>query len=87
MKIIASDYKGKWFVLQDEDIEDDFSMEAHYDVDYYTGEGLREHVENCRYYGIPAYIGADKDLHARIEAIEEEDVERSDDIIDEGVQG
>ena len=68
------DYKGKYFMLQDEDIPLD-------DMDFVIGkmtkeqitEGfLRNHVENCNYYGIPAYIGYDKMLKARIEAIEDE---------------
>lgn len=72
MKIVASSYKGKWFVLQDSDIEDDLFMDAHVDVDYYTGHGLREHVETCRYYGIPAYIGSNKKLLKQIASIEKE---------------
>lgn len=72
MKIVASNYKGKWFVLEDEGSEDDWSYPAHVDVDYYlTDEGLTEHVEKCRYYGIPAYIGADGSLLARIKKIDE----------------
>lgn len=70
MSIIASDYKGKWFVLEDEP-GDDFSFERkEINVGWVISEGLREHVENCNYYGIPAYVGADKELHAKIEAIE-----------------
>jgi hypothetical protein len=59
------DYKGKWFVLQDEDIVLDF-------MDYEIGkmskedalkpEFVQEHNENCLYYGIPSYCGKDLDL-------------------------
>jgi hypothetical protein len=71
--IKAYDYKGKWFVLQDADKEDDFDVERpEIDIAYVTGEGLPEHVENCIYYGIPAYIGADVELHKRIKRIEED---------------
>ena len=71
MKIIADDYKGKWFVLQDSDIDCDFERKE-INVDWVLGEGLREHVENCLYYGIPAYLGKDKELHAKIKKIEKE---------------
>ena len=67
-KIIASDYKGKWFVLEDED--NSFGYERkEINVDWVMGEGLQDHVENCRYYGIPAYTGSDKDLNEKIEKI------------------
>lgn len=76
MKIVAADYKGKWFVLQDEDIEDEFcAIRPEISIEYVTGEGLRDHVENCLYYGIPAYLGNDKELHDKIRQIEKELVE------------
>lgn len=67
----AVDYKGKWFVLCDVPDENDWERN---DVDtrWILGEGLREHVENCMYYGIPAYIGTDKAVHDRIAAIHKE---------------
>lgn len=71
-KIVAMDYKGKWFVLQDADIPDDFAdVRPEINLDWVMGEGLKEHVENCLYYGIPAYLGKDKELNHRISAIEE----------------
>jgi len=72
-KIVASDYKGKWFVLQDEDVEDEYDLvRDEIDVHWVMGEGLQEHVENCRYYGIPAYIGKNEELKAKIKKIEDE---------------
>lgn len=71
-KIVAADYKGKWFVLQDEGMEDDFGLRPEINVEYVTNAGLREHVENCQYYGIPAYIGQNKELRAKIKEIEDE---------------
>lgn len=70
-KIIASSYKGKWFILQDETDEDDYPA-PYIDVAWAMREGLREHVENCRYYGIPPYVGNDKDLNKKIKTISEE---------------
>lgn len=63
-----SDYKGKYFVIQDYIDPDDW-----HDVecgemreDEITDEFLRGHVEQCQYYGIPAYFGKDKKLNKRI---------------------
>lgn len=70
MLINKIDYKGKWFVLQDRDIEDKYGMDyvigevESEDLDY---EYLEEHVENCMYYGIPAYVGEDEKLKERID--------------------
>lgn len=69
MKIIADDYKGKWFVLQDENIDCQYERKE-INVEWVMGEGLEEHVENCLYYGIPAYLGDNQDLHKRIEEIQ-----------------
>lgn len=67
--IKAYDYKGKWFVLQDPS-NDDMDLERpDVDVAWAMGVGLQEHVGNCVYYGIPAYIGSDKKLNKRIEHI------------------
>ncbi len=68
MGIIASDYKGKWFVLEDGDPAQNERPEVN--LEYVMGVGLSDHVENCRYYGIPAYVGSDTALHAKIQAIE-----------------
>jgi len=70
-KIIADDYKGKWFVLQDEDVNCDFGRKE-IDIAWATGEGLPEHVENCLYYGIPAYIGDNQELKDKIANIEKD---------------
>jgi hypothetical protein len=75
-KIVAVDYKGKYFTLQDEDTLDpayDFVLE-YVDVDKTLNDSklLRQHVEHCRYYGIPAYHGSNKVLNAKIEEIEQE---------------
>jgi len=71
MKIIADDYKGKWFILQDENIPANFTRKE-INTEYVMNEGLMEHVENCLYYGIPAYIGQDQELLDKIEILEEE---------------
>lgn len=73
MKIIAIDYKGKYFTLQDEDIVLDYMDYPlpYIDVEHIINndDQLRDHVENCQYYGIPAYYGSDESLNSRIEAI------------------
>lgn len=68
------DYKGKHFIIQDQNKEQD---EMNY-MDIIIGtitkqEAMnptysRNHIENCTYYGIPAYIGDDEDMQARYEA-------------------
>jgi len=63
-KFNTIDYKGKYFIIQDKDIDDEYGM------DFVNGEITKKaaisiaegHKENCRYYGIPPYIGKDKDL-------------------------
>ena len=64
-KIIAEDYKGKWFSLQDEDIESWYERKE-INVEWVMNEGLKEHVENCDYYGIPPYIGDNQELKDKI---------------------
>lgn len=73
MKLKALDYKGKHFILQDENTEED-GMD--FRLPYINTEfivendiNLENHVAQCQYYGIPAYIGGDTDLHERIEKI------------------
>lgn len=69
-KIKAYDYKGKWFVLMDENRADDEDYERpEVNVEWVMGKGLAEHVENCTYYGIPAYIGDNQDLKDKIEKL------------------
>jgi hypothetical protein len=62
------DYKGKWFILQDTIDEDDWMDVEIGEMDdpEITDEFLEEHVNTCIYYGIPAYIGNDKELKERI---------------------
>jgi len=69
MKLNKIDYKGKWFVLQDIDykVNDDWSF-----MDIVIGtmtkkevldkDFIKEHKANCEYYGIPCYIGENKEL-------------------------
>jgi len=63
--LYKSDYKGKYFVLDDEPDE----MYGYYDTmeeSELTDDFLAEHVDVCMYYGIPPYCGKDKELHERI---------------------
>ena len=63
MKFKLVDYKGKHYIIQDK----------LYDLDYEIGEIEKEkaidkifseiHISNCKYYGIPAYIGKDEDMN------------------------
>lgn len=71
MKKVAVDYKGKHFIIQDEDAlyEGDIT-DPYVDVDGVIEHNLEEHVDACLYYGIPAYIGSDKKLKERIAGIE-----------------
>lgn len=70
--ITAIDYKGKWFILQDVGMEDDFDyVRPDVDVSWASGEGLAQHVANCVYYGIPAYCGSDEELHRKIKEIQD----------------
>lgn len=76
MKKIAVDYKGKYFIIQDEDTLDDMDFVVPYmDVEYVLTKGLKTHVAECIYYGIPAYIGSDKELKEKIEKLEKEYLE------------
>lgn len=60
------DYKDKYFIIQDEEYKDDCGL------DFVIGriskaeamkpDFVKTHKINCRYYGIPPYIGGDKDL-------------------------
>ncbi len=70
-KKVATDYKGKHFVIQDEDMVDEFeSISEFVDVNKVIAESLESHVADCLYYGIPAYIGDDADLIEKIAIIE-----------------
>lgn len=71
----AVNYKGKHFILQDNDtITDEDDVLDWIDIDIIITENwvLKKHVTDCLYYGIPAYIGKDKELTKRIDYIIEE---------------
>lgn len=71
----ALNYKGKHFILADDDVEEDWEgLDLYVDADKVSSKEtlLRSHVEACRYYGIPAYIGKNTELKARIETIDQE---------------
>lgn len=72
-KIVAESYKGKHFVLVDEGTED-MGTDPYVDVDKVISDNatLRSHVEDCRYYGIPAYLGSNKEMNERIAKINDE---------------
>lgn len=67
-KKLKVDYKGKWFVIQDELYDLDYEIGTMEDEEI-TDEFLKDHVESCNYYGIPSYIGDDEVLNKRIELI------------------
>lgn len=73
-KIVAIDYKGgKCFILIDsEKLTDDDFIRKEINVEYVINEGLKEHVENCIYYGIPPVLTEDELLNKRIKIIEDE---------------
>jgi hypothetical protein len=66
------DYKGKYFILQDE-LDDKYGMDfeiGEMKEEDITDEFLKYHCNNCIYYGIPAYIGKNQELKDRITKIE-----------------
>jgi len=70
-RIRAYDYKGKWFILMDEDRADFHDYERkEVNVEYVMNDGLKEHVYNCLYYGISAYVGNDKELNEKIKNLQ-----------------
>lgn len=71
---VAVSYKGKHFIIHDENCVDlDWDIiDPYIDMEYVLSEdGLQEHVASCLYYGIPPYIGHDKYIHSRIEEIQQ----------------
>jgi len=75
MKKVATDYKGKYFDICDEDrVYDDDIILNYIDIDKIISNDkeLRQHVWQCRYYGIPPYIGNDDELNKRIDRLQEE---------------
>lgn len=71
MKKVAIDYKGKHFIIQDEDmIHEMDTINPYVDAEKVIAENLESHVADCMYYGIPAYIGKDTELKQKIQEIE-----------------
>lgn len=63
-KFNTIDYKGKYYIIQDKEIQDDMdiiigeiSKDSALDPDY-----ILNHKENCCYYGIPCYSGKDEEM-------------------------
>ncbi len=72
MKYNLIDYKGKYCIIQDIDYIDELDIKIGEIKDEdITDTFLKEHIESCLYYGIPAYIGSNKELHNRISKIQE----------------
>ena len=72
MKYKLSDYKGgKYYIIQDEiDPNNPYDFEVgEIDEKELTDDFLKNHVENARYYGIPAYYGKNEKLIERIEML------------------
>ena len=65
MKLNKIDYKGKYYILQDSDIEIE-EMESVIGTmtkeEAMKPEFVKDHIEDCYYYGIPAYLGNDPEL-------------------------
>lgn len=72
MKKIALDYKGKHFILADENQGEDEVLNEYVDCEKIINSDklLEEYIEDCIYYGIPTYLGEDKKLKKRIKKIE-----------------
>ncbi len=70
MKINLIAYKSKHYIFQDADLKQDpMSPIDDYVIGVTTKEQIlrnytfiNEHKEMCNYYGIPYYIGSDKEL-------------------------
>jgi recombinational DNA repair protein RecR len=66
------DYKGKYFILQDE-VDEESGMDIEIgQINTITDRFLEGHVAQCIYYGIPAYLGNDKELKERVKKLETE---------------
>lgn len=55
-------YKGKWFVVKDKEEELDYVVGEITKEEALKEDFVAKHKENCEKYGIPAYIGKDKEL-------------------------
>ncbi len=70
--IVAIDYKGKHFMLTDENRVDEMDfIDQNINVPFIIENqgALENHVADCLYYGIPAYVGSSKALNDRVDAI------------------
>jgi hypothetical protein len=65
MLLYMNNYKGKHFVLSDEpdDLFGDIGTMKTEDI---SEDWLSDHIDDCIYYGIPAYVGGDKELRGRV---------------------
>lgn len=72
MKIVAVDYKGKHFILHDEDCVTDFDyIDDNIDIQHVIDHNLERYVNDCLYYGIPTYLGNNRVLIEKIKIIED----------------
>lgn len=72
---VAVDYKGKHFILMDENIiENDSVLSTYIDGSAVVESRalLAAHVADCLFYGIPPYIGEDNKLRALIDELQDE---------------
>lgn len=57
------DYKGKHWIIRDEPESDDFVVRELSKEEVMEDSFIKKHKELCDYYGVPPYIGKDKDLN------------------------
>lgn len=63
-QFLKIDYKGKHFVIQDRVLDVmDFEVGKISKEDALKPEFVKAHKECCLYYGIPDYIGDDKEMN------------------------
>lgn len=56
------DYKGKYFTIEDVDDDWNYTIGEITKKEALEPEFVKSHKRECLYYGIPPYIGEDKDL-------------------------
>jgi len=62
------DYKGKHYIWQDEVFDDGFDYKmGEIDETKLTDWEIINHIKLSDYYGVPCYIGVNKDLMTRID--------------------
>lgn len=62
------DYKGKYFMIQDELDDEGMDFEiGEISAEEITDKFLADHVLQCIYYGIPPYMGKNEELKSRID--------------------